>query len=66
MAKKKAKKRTQQGNQVWFIKKDDFQNALDILERAIEEPFVLPKGTAKDPLKTTTHQRSKKRRRPFN
>jgi len=66
MAKKTAKKRTQQGNQVWVIKKDDFQNALDILEHAIGEPLVPPKGTAKDPLKTTTHQRSKKRKRPFN
>lgn len=66
MTKKKAKKRTQQGNQVWFIKKDDFQNALDILELAMGEPFIPPKGTAKDPLKTTTHQQRKKRKRPFN
>lgn len=26
-------------DQVWVIRKEDFQKALDLLERAIEEPF---------------------------
>jgi hypothetical protein len=57
---KKTKKRTRQSDQLWIIKKDDFRNVLDILERAISEPFIPPKRPAKDPLKTK-RQRNKKR-----
>jgi hypothetical protein len=42
MAKKEAKKRIRPSD-IWVIKKADFQHALDILEKAISEPFVPPK-----------------------
>ena len=57
---KKAKKTTRQSNRVWAIKKDDVQNALDILEHAIGEPLVSPTRTARDPMRTK-HQQSKER-----
>jgi len=58
MAKKKAKKRTRQGNGIWVIKKDDFQKALDILERAIGEPLPPPKRAVREPLKSKRQKRT--------
>ena len=57
---KTTKKRTHQSD-VWVIKKDDFQNVLDILEHAISGPLVPPKPAARDPLKTK-RQRNKRKK----
>jgi len=58
MAKKTAKKTTQQGNRIWIIKKNDFQNALDILEQALGDPFSPPKRAAREPLKSKRQKRT--------
>jgi hypothetical protein len=39
-------------DQVWVIRKEDFQKALDLLERAIEEPMIPRKRAARGSLKT--------------
>jgi hypothetical protein len=58
MVKKTAKKTTQQGNRIWIIKKNDFQNALDILEQALGDPLSSPKGVAREPLKSKHQKRT--------
>jgi len=43
------KKKRSKEQPVLAIKKDDFQNALDILEHAIGEPLTPPKRKSRDP-----------------